>query len=350
MGARYATVEALCESLDFEQSTRRTREVLRALDAGSRAVDSLCARNDGGFWPEVRTRRFDWPAPSSPEPTRVWLGEPELVSLTSLTSGGTALDVGSFILYPDTGPPYDHLEVDRSTSVSLGLGETPQNDVAITGVWGHDLVVERAGSLDAAVSSTTGNVVDVTDGAGVGVGDLLTIDSERVEVVGRSWLDSGQNTGGALTDSSADVALPVVDGTAFNVGERLLLESERMRIEDIAANTLTVARAVDGTVLAAHGSGLDLFVGRRLTVTRGAYGTTAATHADAAAVYRQVYPALVQQLALAEAAVYLQQQAAGWASTSGSGAAKADATGVGIEGLRERCRRAHGRSTRHQAV
>lgn len=350
MGAKYATVEALVESLEADDSARRVRMLLRALEAGSRAVDSLCNRASGGFWPEVLTRRFDWPAPAYPEPYRLWLGEPELVSLSSITSGGVALATGSIILYPDGGPPFDHVEIDRSTTLSFGLGDTAQNDVTITGVWGVDLVTERAGSLDAAVVSTTSTTIDVTDSAAVGIGDLLTIDTERVQVVGRSWLDSGQNTTGALTEATSDVAVGVADGTAFVVGEVLLVESERIRVEDVVGNTLTVERAADGSTLAAHSSGVDVFARRRLTVERGAFGTTAATHADAAPVLRHVYPALVSELAVAEAVLFLQQHGAGWASKSGAGDHEQDVTGGGIEGLRSRVKRAHGRYSRHGAV
>jgi len=350
MGATYATVEALSESVDFPVSARDRRKVRRALDAGSRAADSLCGRGLGGFWPEVRTRSFDWPDAAYPDPVRLWLDEPELVALTSVTSGGAALAVASFITYPDGGPPFDHIEVDRSSNVSLGLGDTPQNDVVLTGTWGYDLHVEAAGALEAAVVSPTATLVDVTDSAAVGIGDLLTIGTERLNVVDKRWLDTTQDTTGALADSTAAVSVGVADGSTFAVGEVLLVDSERIRIEDIAGNTLTVQRAADGSVLAAHLTGASLFAGRRLVVERAAFGTTAATHADAAPVLRHVYPALVTELAIAEALVHLQQHGAGWASQSGTGDHARDVQGGGIEGLRARVKARHGRSTRHRAV
>lgn len=350
MGAKYATVEALSETLDVPVSARHRRKVLRALDVGSRAVDSLCGRGLGGFWPEVRTRSFDWPAPAYPDPARLWLDEPELVSLTTITSGGTTLDPASFVLYPDGGPPFDHVEVDRSSNTSLGLGDTPQNDVAIAGVWGYDLHVEAAGALSAAVVSSSATTIDVTDSAAVGIGDLLTLGTERLTVTDKRWTDTGQDTTGALADSTAAVSVGVADGTTFAAGEVLLVDSERIRIEDIAGNTLTVERAADGSVLASHLTGASLFAGRRLVVERGAYGTTAATHLIAAVISRHVYPSLVVELAIAEAVVTLQQQGAGWASKSGTGDHTADVEGGGIEALRARCKSRHGRSTRHQAV
>lgn len=350
MVARYANVEALQDALDYAETARNTRKIVRALDAGSRAVDSLCGRQAGGFWPVVRTRSFDWPSASYPDPVRLWLDEPELVSMTSITSGGTSLPVGSFVLYPDGGPPFDHVEVDRSTTVSLGLGETPQNDVTITGVWGYDLNVEAAGALAAAVSTTSGTTIDVTNGAAVGIGDLLTVDSERMIVTARTMVDSAQNTTGALTDSTAADAVGVGSGAAFTVGEVLLIDTERMRVEDIAGNTLRVTRAFDGTVLATHSTNADVYVTRRLTVERGVFGTTAATHALSAPISRHVYPALVVELALAEAILILQGSASGYASKSGTGDHTQDVTGGGIESLRARCLSAHGRSTRHRAV
>src|SRR3546814_19132909 len=75
-----------------------------------------------------------------------------------------------------------------------------------------------------------------------------------------------------------DQTVDVTDGTLFFVGELILIDSERMRIVDITGNNLTVVRAYGGATLAAHSLGADVYVSRRLTVDRGALGTTAAPH------------------------------------------------------------------------
>src|SRR3546814_20587325 len=89
----------------------------------------------------------------------------------------------------------------------------------------------------------------------------------------------------------------VTDGTLFFVGELILIDSERMRIVDITGNNLTVVRAYDGSTLAAPSLGADVYVYRSLTVERGALGTTAATHLDAASVTVWAVPASVKVLA-----------------------------------------------------
>src|SRR5690606_34488219 len=131
--------------------------------------------------------------------------------------------------------------------------------------------------------------------------DLIKLGTEHMVVTGRSMLDTGQNIGADLDASNSAVTVAVTDGTAFSAGETLLIGSERMLIVDVAGNNLIVKRAWDGSVLAAHTSGADIYASRTLTVERGALGTTAATHLDNAAVSRHVVPGAVRALAVAEA-------------------------------------------------
>lgn len=351
MGIRYASREDVRNAVDLAETARNDRALDRAIEAASRDADRIANRTEGGFWPEVMTRRYDWPAPlSMPTPWRVWLGEPELVTLTSMTSGGIAVDVADVITYPDTGPPYDRLELDRSTTAELGLGDTPQNDVTITGVWGYRIETEAVGALEAAVASTSTTTIDVTDGT-IGVGDLLTIDDERVVVTGRAALDTGQTLGGSgLTASSASVSAAVSDGTAFTVGEELAVESERLLVTDVVGNTVTVKRAVSGSVLAAHANGVAVYSRRRLTVERGALGTTAATHSDATAIVRQVWPGPLRRFVVGAAAAGLVAEGAALASQAGTGERAQDVTGTGLDALAEALARALGRRVRAGAV
>lgn len=351
MGAWYASREQVKAALDFAETARNDAAVDRAIEAASRQVDRLTNRHRGGFWPEVRTRSFDWPQLASPTPGRIWLDEPGLISLTSLRSGGVTIPTSEAVLYPDSGPPFTRLELDRSGSSSFGLGQTPQDDVAITGVWGFDLNTAPAGTLAAAVSSTSATVLDISDASAVGVGDLVTVDSERMLVTGRASLATSVTLAGAgLTASPASVAATVSSGAGVAVGEILTIDSERIRVDDITGNVLTVKRAVDGSVLAAHSPGAAVFARRRLTVVRGAFGTAAATHSNGAAVVRHVYPGLVVQLAVAEAVAALQAESAAWARTAGAGERAQPGTATGIQGLRDDVIEAYGRSTRVRTV
>lgn len=350
MGIRYATREAVKRSLDFAETARNNAAVDRALAAASRDADRLCNRQAGGFWPEVRTRRFDFPDVASPTAWRLWLDSPELVSVTSVTSGGVTLDPASVLPRPDDGPPFDRIELDRSSTATFGLGSTPQRDVTVTGVWGYSLDVETVGALAASVSSTTATTIDVTDGT-VGVWDLLTIDSERLVVTGRANLDTTQVLGGSgLAGSSAAVAVTVSDGTKFTVDEVLTVEAERLLVTDVAGNTLTVRRAFDGTVLTSHAAGVPIYAARRLTVTRGALGTTAATHSSAAAVKRHVWPDLVSDYVVAAAGASVIATSSGMARTAGSGERAQDVTAASLDGIATRLANGCGRRTRHRAV
>lgn len=351
MGIRYATREAVKRELDFAETARNDAAVDRALAAASRDADRVCGRHRGGFWPEVRTRRFDFPDVASPTAWRLWLDEPELVSVASVTSGGVVLDPASVLARPDDGPPFDRIELDRSSTSSFGLGSTPQRDVTITGVWGHSLDVESAGALAAAVASTTATTIDVTDGAAVGVHDLLTIDGERLVVTGRRSITTGQTLGGSgLAGSSAATSLAVQDGTKFTPDEVLTIDAERVLVLDVVGNSLVVKRAWDGTTLAGHTVGATVFASRRLVVTRGALGTTAATHAQSAAIVRHAWPDLVSRYAIAVAAADLQAVSSGMARQAGTGERAQNVSGVGLEGLADRLAAAHGRRTRHAAV
>lgn len=350
MGVRYATREAVKRSLDFAETARNNAAVDRALAAASRDADRLCNRHAGGFWPEVKTRRFDFPDPGSPTPWRLWLGDPELVSVASVTSGGVVIDPAAVLARPDDGPPYDRVELDRSSTASWGLSSTPQRDITITGVWGFSLDVEALGTLAAAVSSTSATTIDVTDGT-VGVWDLLTIDSERLIVTGRQNLDTGQTLGGAgLTGSSAATAVAVSDGSKFTPDEVLTVEAERLLVTDVAGNTLTVRRAFDGTVLTSHAAGVPIYAARRLKVTRGALGTTAATHSNGATVSRHAWPDLVADYVVAAAGANLLAASSGMARTAGSGERSQDVTAADLDGIATRLANAYGRRTRHRAV
>ena len=185
------------------------------------------------------------------------------------------------------------------------------------------------------------------------------MDSERVIVTAKGWADSGQNTAGALTASMADTSVPVATGSAYAAGEVLLVDAERLLVVDVAGNTLVVKRAQDGSVLAAHSSGVDVYARRALTVTRGAQGTTAASHSSAATIARHVVPGDVRELTVASASASLLLGRSAYAKEGNTGAsgsnvasqsAKSERIGAGIPDLRERVRANYGRQLRHRAV
>jgi hypothetical protein len=345
----YSTREEVKAELDVRETARSNGRIDRAIEAACETVEGCLHRV---FYPQTDTRSFDWPNLQYARPWRLWLDGNEVVSVTSLTSGGTAIDSSDFLLEPNQyGPPYDRIEINIGTSAAFGGGSTHQRDITITGVFGYRNDETTLGATTEALDTSETSIdVDATTSAAVGIGSLLRIGSERVIVTGRTQLDTGQNLGGNLTAANNNTSVAVSDGTLFAADEVILIDAEKMRIDDIAGNTLTVTRPWDGTTLAAHTIGADIYAPRTLTVTRGAAGTTAATHTSSATVYRWDPPAAVRQLCLAEALNDLLQGRAGYARTAGAGENERELTGRGLEALRKRVYVSHGRKARTRAV
>lgn len=354
MGVWYATREDVMRALDSKLTARNAGQVDRALESASRDVEALCHRR---FYPETATRSFDWPSSQGARPWRLWLDDCELISVTTLTSGGTSIAASDFFLEPNrSGPPYSRIEIDLDSSAAFGGGDTHQRAITVTGLWGYRDDETAAGTLTAAVSSTTVTTLSVTGAAAaaLGVGSVLRVDSERLLVTGRAMADTGQNVGGSgLTAQANSVTVAVSDGTAFAVDEVLLVDSERLLVVDIAGNQLTVKRAWDGSVLSAHSAGADIYASRTLTIARGALGTTAATHSNGATVHRWDPPGPVRDLAIAESVTQLTSETAGYARTRKSGeggTSERSMDATALAGLRERVYVSHGRKGRVRSV
>lgn len=348
MGIFYTTRESVKGALDSAETARNNAQVDRAIESASRTVEGTLRRK---FFPQTATRFFDWPNDQRARAWRLWLDADELISVTTLKSGGTTIPAANFFLEPvNSGPPFTHIEINLDSTSAFKSGDTHQRAIEIVGVFGHSADEAPAGALEAAVSTTTATTVDVTDSALIGVGDIIKIGSERMIVTGKAMLDTTQNIGANLTAQANDVTVAVTTGTAYHVDEIILVGSERMLIVDIAGNNLTVKRAWDGSALAAHTAPVDIFAPRRLTVTRGALGTTAATHADAAAIVKHVVPGLVRELCVAEALNTLQQEASSYGRTIGSGENEREAGGRGLADIRREAIASFGRKARARAV
>lgn len=346
----YATREEIKAELDVKETARSNARIDRALADATAAVEGLCHRV---FYPVVATRYFDWPSSQYRPSWRLWLDDSELISLTSITSGSTAIDTADVLLEPNrSGPPYTRLELDIGTSAAFDGGSTHQRDIIVTGLFGYRNDEATVGATVEALDATeTGIDVDAPTSAAAGVGSLLRIDSERVIVTGRTNLDTGQTLGGSgLTNQNNAVSVTVASGAAFAAGEVILIDAERMLVEDIAGNTLVVKRAWDGSTIAAHSVGATIYAPRTLTVERGALGTTAATHSTGATVYRWDPPGPVRQLCVAEALTDLLQGRSGYARTAGTGENEREVYGRGLKDLRDRVYTSHGRKARMRSV
>lgn len=354
MGIWYATREDVKSALDFAETSRSNARVDKAIEAASRQLEGDLHRR---FYPEIATRYFDWPDQYA-RPWRLWLDDSELISLTSISSGGVSIPTGNINLEPNrNGPPYNRVEIRFDTSSAFGGGSTTQRDVTITGLWGYSDGDSAVATAAAGIGSSATTLV-VSDSAGIGVGQLLRIGAERLIVTDRSMATTGQTLQTPIDAQQKTVTLPVTNGAAFAVGEVVLMDSERMLIVDIAGNQLTVKRGWDGSVLAAH-TAPTIYALRSLTVTRGVLGTTAAAISQGDTIYRWDVPGPVQSLCVAEAVVDLLEKSAGYARITGVGSAARQvgggntaktAYGTSLDALRERVYTSHGRKARSRAV
>jgi hypothetical protein len=352
----YCTREDVQDAFDVREAAHRSAQIDSAIASASDDIDGWLNRHKHGLAPRTATRYFNWPQRFSAA-WRLWFDENELVSATTVTSGGTEITSSDYFLEPvNSGPPYTYMEIDLASSASFDVGTTGQRNISILGVWGVNNDQKAAGALESAVASTSTTSVDVTRSDIIGVGSVVTVDSERMLVIGKSALDTTQNLASAMTAVKSDQVVDVSDGTVFFVGELILIDSERMRIVDITGNNLTVIRAYDGSTLASHSSSADVYVYRRLTVERGALGTTAATHLDAASVTVWDVPSLVRSLAKGEAITRLEQEFSGYGARVYSDEAERDSSGTevvsgrGLTDLRKSCARRYKRKFRKRAI
>jgi len=353
----YCTRESVQDAFDVREAAHRSTQIDDAIASASDDIDGWLKRHKHGLAPRTATRYFRWPTRDYSPAWKLWLDENELISVTTLTAGGTVITSGDYFLEPvNSGPPYTHIEIDLDSSASFTNSGTAQRAIEIIGTWGIGDDQKTAGALESAVSTTTTTTVDVTRGDIVGVGSVLKVESERMLVTGKGTLDSTQNLASAMNALKNDQVVDVSDGTLFFVGEQILIDSERMRITDITGNNLTVVRAYDGSTLAAHLISADVYVYRRLTVERGALGSTAATHADATSVTVWDVPDLVAQLCKATAISNLEQEFSAYAARVYSDEAERDSSGTevvagrGLTDIRRQCVRRYGRKFRKAAI
>jgi len=336
-GIWYTTRESVKAALD-EMETARTNDVIdEAIEGGARNVDGFCLQPVDGMAPLLATKMFDFPERwSRSSGFRVRFNGPRLISAGAVTSegGATTIPVGQYILEPPNTPPYTSIATKLSSASSFDSGDTYQNAVAITGLWGWDNVVRSVGSLSstlAASDSATASLAWTT--ARFGVGTVLQVDDERMVITDRNFVDSAQNLGADLDADMTDTQVNVGSGSAFAVEEIISIGGERMRIVDITGNTATVARAWDGSQLAAHTNGADIYALTGVELDRAVLGTTLAAHSSAAVVYAWRPHGLLAELNRAYAINTLLQGRSGYARVAGTGENAREFTGRGIAAI-----------------
>jgi hypothetical protein len=346
----YCTREDVQRAPDFKDSAGFATRIDRAIQTTSDVIE---ARMHRVFYPRDTTYKFDWPNEQLAPPWRFRFNQWDLVTATQVESPhGTTIPLGNVIFRPvnrKPGWPYTYMELDQSSVSAFSGGATPQLAIWVTGTWGFGADTDPAGTLAAAVVSTSATSITVSDGSLIGVGDLIIADTERMLVRDRAFTDTTISFGGIQTASDADNIVSVPSGSAFAIGEVIRADTEQMLITDIAGNDLVVTRGWNGTVLTEHTGG-TVYAARALTVARGQYGTTAATHSNAAPVTRHRPPHAIRDLCIAEAVNQVLQETGGYARTTGEGDMVAAAPGAGLPDMWDAARTTYGRKARSRAI
>lgn len=350
----YATREQVQDSLEIMHTARSASLIDAKLAASANDVEALLHRR---FYPETKTVTFDWPTSQYAPTWQLPLGDNELVALTTLTAGGVVIPPADYFLRRWDNrdePPYQYIEIDRASSSAFRSGTTSQRAIEAYGVFGYNAtdVTVAGGVLGAGINNNISSMIINPSGGvfTVGVGSIIVIGTERMITTSRTMVDTTDNVQSGMLAINSDNIVDVSTGSSFSVGETILIDAERMRVVDIAGNNLIVIRAWDGSTLAAHSAGGDVYALRAFTASRAALGSTAAAHSLADPVYVHKFPGLINELGIAEAVVLLEQNSAAYARVVGSGSSARESTGKGLEDLRARAVTAYGRKCRSGAI
>ncbi len=340
----YCTREDVQRSLNLADIPRLNTRVDQAIMTGAHQIHGLLHRV---FYPNTKTVLFD-----QPEAGNLWLYELELSAApTQILSGTKAMTIGTDVfLRPKSGPPYRWLEASSGGTVFWQSVNTPQAAISITGDYGYPTNPVAVGTTGASIDGVS-STLTLNDSSVIGVGSLLLIGTERLIVSDKTMSATGATLGGNLTTSKSEVSIPVSNGALINPGELILIDSERMQVEYVVGNVLTVDRAVNGSALATHTTGATISAGRTATVLRGRLGTTAAAHSSASPITALRAPSLISELNLAYA-INNQQGAAGTYARSleTDVATLYKDKGRGVLDLENDAYQAYGRKARGRAV
>jgi hypothetical protein len=338
----YATRESVKRAIRLN-GNENDEAVDRLIEAASRDVDGMTHR---WFIPKTQTMYFPWPGVNGTGNT-LWLTNLDLISVTTLktqaqNSSPTTVASSDYFLEPvNSGPPYQKIEIDISSTAAFESGDTSQRSISVAGSWGFSNDTVSVGTVASGLASDATETAFVcsngSDSSGINVGDTLLIESEQLFITEKAAAALASILlNGALTASKSENL--IVDGGThgISVGEVIRVDSEEMFVRGSTSTTLTVERAYNGTTLAAHNNDTAVHIFRTLTATRGVNGTTGATHADdtAASAYRA--PADIRQLTHALAIAGITQEAGAWGRSLGQGDAAVDMTGRDLGALAER--------------
>lgn len=354
----YTSREAIKRSVPV-LGNDRNQQIDRLIETKSREVDRETNRPDGAFYPVTETRLYRWPQPGLYDARRLWLDQ-SLIAVTTLqtqaqNTSPTTIASSDFFLEPNnSGPPFNRIEIDLSSTAAFEAGDTPQRSISVAGRWGFKEPTLSAGAVASGLSSSASDTAMVcSDGSLIDVGSTVLIESESVFISGRSFAALASilvNDGTGPLADMADTTIVVDGGThAINDGELIRIDDEVMYVVSTTTTVLTVARAYDGTALATHANDTAIHIQRTLTIERGANGTTASTHADDTAISLYEVPFPIKSLVTQEVVAAYHQEQSGMGRVIGAGDQQREWSGDSLHMARKSVYGAY-RRTRNTAV
>ena len=190
-------------------------EMFQLLLAVSDWVDRYCNRH---FYPRTQTLVFD-----GKDSTRLLI--PDLIAVTSIKADENA-DATFEVTWATTDywlEPYNAKPTD---------------------LWGqpHTSVLARA----------------------QGAKPTFLAGEQNYQIIGRwGYREYKEDSSTDLNDAAmttTKVTIAVLDGTQFQIGQTIMLGAEQMLVTNIAANSLTCTRALNGTTAAAHAQSTDVYI------------------------------------------------------------------------------------------
>jgi len=153
---------------------------LRAIEAESRALDDFCNRK---FHTTTATRYYDGDSGSC----LYFSDYSDLLSVTTLKFDDdgdgvyeTTLDTGDYWLWPDNSP--NKRRIDLNPEGDHSAFPVGRRRIQVVGKWGYSDLSDPAGTLGAAITTTTATEITMTTGHTVYPGDTMIVGSEEMYV------------------------------------------------------------------------------------------------------------------------------------------------------------------------
>ena len=211
--SRWYTTRESCKTFIFDVPSITDKDA---------KVDKLIARASAYIERYTKGRKFiPWTGTKEidyQQSVKIQLPD-DLLSVTTFNADGTTVASSDYFLYPlnaaDDDKPYLEIEL-LFTSAVMAYIDTRQAAIAITGMWGysnlfHDSLAETAEELDA---------------------------------------------------TETDITVDAGNGSNFEIGMTIVIESEQIWVSNIATDTLTVTRGMNGTTAATHATATTISIYR----------------------------------------------------------------------------------------